>query len=281
MITIDKNKCTGCLTCLSVCPFTVLEEADGKPQLAAGKGCLACMHCAAACPEKAISYGANDAVLGRKEADASEKEKVFAEQRFFEDELTAAAEDFSEQLKTHILRRRSYRHFSSTPVDRHLIEEALELAAWAPSAKNQHPTKWIIIDDADIIKQIMEHILKYAEENGISPEIISEYATGNNVVMGTAPTMLLAYATDHAISPETDTAIAMTTAELYLQSKGVGTCWAGYFKRMCNAIPEVQALLPKIPRGHSYYGAFMMGYPENEDYHHIPNRVKRADICWV
>ena len=30
MITIDKEKCTGCLTCLSICPFTVLEEVDGK-----------------------------------------------------------------------------------------------------------------------------------------------------------------------------------------------------------------------------------------------------------
>lgn len=261
MITIDKVKCTGCLTCISVCPFTVLEEADGKPQLAEGKGCLACMHCAAACPEKAISYGEDEAVLQK--------------------ELPQISECFSEELKDHILRRRSYRHFSSDKVDRKLIEEALELASWAPSAKNQHPTKWIVIDDVEVIKKIMEHILKYAEENEISPEIISEYASGNNVVMGTAPTMLLAYASEYAISPETDTAIAMTTAELYLQSKGVGTCWAGYFKRMCNAIPEVQELLPKLPRKHSYYGAFMMGYPEKEKYLHVPERIKKADIQWV
>lgn len=266
MITIDKEKCTGCLTCLSVCPFTVLEEADGKPRLAEGKGCLACMHCAAACPEKAISYGEKEAVLQKAPAQNAED---------FD------AEKFSDLLKDHILTRRSYRHFKKEKVDRKLIEEALELASWAPSAKNQHPTKWIIIDDHDVIKKIMDHILKYAEENGISPEIISEYESGNNVVMGTAPTMLLAYASEYAISPETDTAIAMTTAELYLQSKGVGTCWAGYFKRMCNAIPEIQQLLPKLPRKHSFYGAFMMGYPENEEYLHIPNRVKRADISWV
>ena len=179
------------------------------------------------------------------------------------------------------MRRRSYRHFSSEKVDRKLIEEALELVSWAPSAKNQHSTKWIIIDDSATLEKIMGHILKYAEENNISPEIISEYAAGNNVVMGTAPTMLLAYASDYAISPETDTAIAMTTAELYLQSKGVGTCWAGYFKRMCNAVPEIKELLPKIPRAHSFYGAFMMGYPKDEEYLHIPERIKRADIEWV
>lgn len=261
MITIDKDKCTGCLTCLSVCPFTVLEEAEGKPRLAEGKGCLKCMHCAAACPEGAISFGEKDAIMQRA--------------------LPHMTEGFSESLKDHILTRRSYRHFSSKQVDRNLIKEALELAAWAPSAKNQHPTKWMIVDDGEVIKQIMEHILRFAEENNISPEIISEYAIGNNVVMGTAPTLLLAYAPDFAISPETDTAIAMTTAELYLQSKGIGTCWAGYLKRMCNAIPEIQELLPKLPANHSFYGAFMMGYPQDEEYMHIPQRLKTADIKWI
>lgn len=266
MIIADKERCTGCLTCISVCPFTVLEEVDGKPQLAEGKNCMACMHCAAACPEKAISFGDKEAVLQSALPQDSEE---------FD------AKRFSEELRGHILKRRSYRHFSSEKVDRSLIAEALELASWAPSAKNQHPTKWIIIDDSETIEKIMAHILRYAEENNISPEIISEYAAGNNVVMGTAPTMLLAYASDYAISPETDTAIAMTTAELYLQSKGVGTCWAGYFKRMCNAIPEIKELLPKLPRAHSFYGAFMMGYPKDEEYLHLPERIKRADISWV
>ena len=67
MIRIDKEKCTGCLTCLSVCPFTVLEEVDGKPQLAEGKSCMACMHCAVACTEKAIFYGKQPAVLDEGE----------------------------------------------------------------------------------------------------------------------------------------------------------------------------------------------------------------------
>ena len=86
-------------------------------------------------------------------------------------------------------------------------------------------------------------ILEYVDETGVSPEIASEMETGNNVVMGTAKTLLLAYANDNAISPETDTAIAMTTAELYLQAKGIGTCWAGYLKRMANNIPGIREML--------------------------------------
>ena len=100
--------------------------------------------------EKAISFGEQEAIL--------------------QSALTKMPEGFDKELKGHILRRRSYRHFSSEKVDRSLIEEALELASWAPSAKNQHPTKWIIIDDSETIEKIMAHILRYAEENNVSPE---------------------------------------------------------------------------------------------------------------
>ena len=102
------------------------------------------------------------------------------------------------------------------------------------------------------------------------------------MLVGSATTLIVAYARDRAISPETDTAIAMTTAELYLQSKGVGTCWAGYLRKMCNAIPEIRTCILSIPDGYSVYGAFMAGYPdENEKYIHVPERFKRAEIKWA
>lgn len=261
MIEVNKDVCIECMTCLTVCPFTVLEESEGGPQKIDGKICINCMHCGAVCPTEAITYRGESSILS--------------------DELPIIGEEFAKDLKNHILERRSYRHFSEEPVPRMILKEALDLASWAPSAKNQHPTKWIIVETQDVMDKMMELILEYVERTGISPEIASEMELGNNVVMGTAKTLILAYASDNAISPETDTAIAMTTAELYLQARGVGTCWAGYLKRMANAIPQLRELLPEIPANHSFYGAFMLGYPEDEKYLHIPQRFKRADIEWV
>ena len=261
MITINQDRCIECMTCVTVCPFTVIQEIDGGPQLAPGKNCIGCMHCSAVCPTEAILLHGKPAI-------------------FLED-IPKLGDDFAGDLKSHILRRRSYRHFSQEAVSRGVIEEALELASWAPSAKNQHTTRWIVIETKELIDQIMTQILEYVEDTGVSPEIASEFAAGNNVVMGTAPTLILAYAEDRSISPETDTAIAMTTAELYLQARGVGTCWAGYLKRMCNAVPQIRALLPEIPEGYSFYGAFMAGYPEQEAYIHIPERSRRAQIAWA
>ena len=261
MIEINREVCIGCMTCLTVCPFTVLEETEDGPRKAAGKNCIGCLHCGAVCPTDAITYNGEPAIYG--------------------DELPVISDGFTEDLKNQILMRRSYRHFSEEQVSPLIIKEALDLASWAPSAKNKHPTRWIVIESRELMDRMMELILDYVEKTGISREIVSEMKIGNNVVMGTATSLILAYADDKAISPETDTAIAMTTAELYLQSRGVGTCWAGYLRRMVNAIPEIRELLPEIPENHRIYGAFMVGYPEDEEYLHIPQRFRRADIKWT
>ncbi len=99
--------------------------------------------------------------------------------------------------------------------------------------------------------------------------------------MGTAPTLILCYANNGAINAPADSAIAMTTLELLLQAKGIGTCWAGYLTRMCNAVPAIKELLPELPENHNFYGAFMAGYPKNEEYIHIPERNKKAKIHWL
>ncbi|MBN7771908.1 nitroreductase family protein [Clostridium aminobutyricum] len=260
MIIIDKQKCIGCKKCVDFCPFTVLEMTEGKAQLVEGKGCIKCLHCAAVCPKKAISFGEMEGTL--------------------EVELAELPINFSKLLETHVMTRRSYRHFKDTPVDREVLNHALWLASWAPSAKNQHPTNWIVIDNKELIEQIMLHILNYVKETGTSPEVVSEYEAGNNCVMGTAPTLLLGYAKNNKVNPLADTSIALTTIELLLQAQAIGTCWAGYLTRFCNAIPQLKELL-ELPEGSSFYAALMLGYPDKEAYPSIPERVKKQEVKWL
>lgn len=260
MININEEVCIECMTCVSVCPFSALEDVEGFPQLVSPARCIRCMHCGAVCPTEAISYNDRPAILM--------------------DEIPRLGEEFVDDLKSHVLRRRSYRHFNEESVPRAIVEEALDLASWAPSAKNQHPARWIVIESKKIMEKIMTLILDYVNRTGISPEIAREMEKGNNVVMGDATMLILAYARDGAVSPETDTAIAITTAELYLQAKGLGTCWTGYLKRMANAIPEIRENILDIPEDCSFYGGLMVGYPEDENYIHVPERFDRADIKW-
>ena len=259
MINIDLEKCIGCLKCVSVCPFKVIDIEEGKPK-AKDKLCVKCLHCAAACSENAISLDNIEGVLP--------------------EEMPAFPDNFQQLMEGFLMTRRSYRHFKPEPVPKEIMSNALRVSAWAPSAKNQHPTKWIVVNDEKKISKIMEYILQYVRETGNSPEIEKLYESGLNVVLGNAKTILIAYAKIDSINPPVDTALALYNAELVLQSQGIGTCWAGYLTRLTNQIPALKDFL-KIPEGFQLYGAMMAGYPENEEYIHIPNRQKQPIIDWL
>jgi len=57
-VIIDQGKCTGCGTCLDVCPEVVFKviEANGKKisEVIAEEECFACRACEVRCPERAI-----------------------------------------------------------------------------------------------------------------------------------------------------------------------------------------------------------------------------------
>ena len=257
MVTIDQDKCIGCMKCVEVCPFTVLENKDGRPEPQADRICVKCLHCAAACPQNAICLGDLDGILPG--------------------ELPQLPAGFQKQLEGHLMTRRSYRHFKPESVAKEILEHALRVSAWAPSAKNQHPAKWIVVSDDGKIKKMMEIILEYVRETGVNPEIAKIAELGRNVVMGNAKTLLIAYTRTNAINAPVDSALALYTAELMLQAEGVGTCWAGYLTRMCNNIPALRELL-NVTEDYQFTCALMVGYPEDEEYIHIPNRQKMPDI---
>ncbi len=54
---VDQQKCTGCKTCIQVCPVTaiVLQKKEGKPKAFVQETyCQACTICVTRCPERAI-----------------------------------------------------------------------------------------------------------------------------------------------------------------------------------------------------------------------------------
>ena len=52
--TIDKEKCSGCETCVGACPVSAIAMKDGKAEVNAGD-CIECGACVGECPCEAIS----------------------------------------------------------------------------------------------------------------------------------------------------------------------------------------------------------------------------------
>ena len=53
-IKVDHDKCTGCGTCVDVCPVEVFEIRDDKSYPVNVDECLVCRACESQCPENAI-----------------------------------------------------------------------------------------------------------------------------------------------------------------------------------------------------------------------------------
>lgn len=51
---IDRDICTGCRRCVTVCPTHALEQVDGKAALTAPAACIYCSVCETICPVNAI-----------------------------------------------------------------------------------------------------------------------------------------------------------------------------------------------------------------------------------
>jgi iodotyrosine deiodinase len=71
-----------------------------------------------------------------------------------------------------MLRRRTVRHFSSTPVPFHLIEDAIRTAATAPSGANQQPWHFVVVSDPEMKRRIRVAAEEEEKEfyNGRAPQ---------------------------------------------------------------------------------------------------------------
>lgn len=82
-----------------------------------------------------------------------------------------------------IKKRRSIRKFKNTKVKKELIEDLINCARLAPSAKNRQPWKFVIVQD-DIKEKIADVMLEKEEISNINLE--SKIYNANNSVKATA-----------------------------------------------------------------------------------------------
>lgn len=254
MVYIEKELCVNCKTCLRLCPMGVFVPGEETPEVHPRRRCIQCMHCAGACPKKAIRF-----------------QEIPTEQVY-----PAPAEEPLEKL---IRQRRSIRNYSDKLPDKSVLQKALDTAAYAPSGKNQRAYRYTVVWGKKKAMELRDKCLALCEEFGEAPELNKLMKNGTDLLTCGAPCMVVVWSPDDCLNPVLDPAVVLSQLELLLVNEGLGTCWGGYLRQVSDRFPEIREMLG-IPEGAHVRCALMVGYAKAERY---INPVWRpaVDALWL
>lgn len=141
VVTIDREKCSGCGKCITVCKDYEFKIVDGKAVLVDQPifGCIACGHCMAVCPEDAIR------VTGRS----------LAPEHLFPLTGEPPKTDYNSLFQL-LASRRSIREFKHKPVPAEVLNLVIEAAQTAPMGIPPSDVNLLIINGKDKVRQFSE-----------------------------------------------------------------------------------------------------------------------------
>jgi nitroreductase/NAD-dependent dihydropyrimidine dehydrogenase PreA subunit len=269
---VDPKKCNRDGLCVEECPARIIR-LDTKGGLPVPEGdfksfCIQCGHCVAVCPTGAFRLN----WLGPDQCPPAVKELQLTRQQ---------AEQF-------LRSRRSIRTFEEKTVERAKLEKLLEMACYAPSAKNNQPWHWTVVESSAEVRRLAGLVIDYmrgfiAEKPKVAAllsftRVVAAWDMGLERICRGAPHVIVAHADKNWGFGAEDTALALSYLELYAPVLGLGTCWAGYFYSAVNAHPPLFEAL-KLPGKHKAFGAMMVGYPTFRYQRLVPRKPPKVD--WI
>ena len=265
-ITLNQGLCVQCGQCTLVCPNRLLQRKTHQDYPAcvadAEEICIGCQHCVAACPGGALT------VDGASSSDCLEYDKTAAI-RF-------------EHLAHLVRKRRSIRRYADKPLENRTIEQLLDVARWAPTAKNGLPLKWVIINNAEKVRELASKVMEGVKKMPHTERMIEVWNNGDDPVFRGAPCVIGAYTDDlSAHWSAIDTAIAVGTLDLCAAAMRLGTCWAGIFVRAAQS--SEKSTINKwlgLKETETIHGGLMVGHIGDEVYQRIPYRPEAPKI-WI
>lgn len=267
LIEVNQERCTRCGICTNVCPTLVLAMGKKGPEAITSEACIACGHCVAICPHQALD--------NKKASLAGQIESA---------EFPVLP---AQKAQLFLRSRRSIRNYKERSVPREELLHLVEIARFAPTASNGQGVSYIIVEDNEIVKKVIEAVIEWMESQlgGSSTHwsfllhVKAYREDQKDTILRGAPHLILATANKNLSRGRENTVFALTYLELYATTLGLGSCWAGLFE-MC-AFSGYKPLLEllKIPEGKEITGAVMVGYPQYK-YQRLVDR-NPLDVTWL
>lgn len=261
---VDPEKCNRDGICAAECPTRIIElpstDDCPRPIPDADQYCLACGHCVAVCPQGALRLNwlaPGDCPPVRREIGIT-----------------------TEQAEQFLRSRRSIRTFKEQPVEREKLQKLIEIAGYAPSAKNLQPWHWLVVEDTGEVRRLAGMVIDWMrdviEENREMVEsrgfvrVVAAWDRGDERICRGAPHVIIAHGDKTWAYGVEDCTLALEYLELFAPSLGLGTCWGGFLYSTVNQYPPLFETLG-LPADHRAYGAMMVGYPKFK-YQRLPRR---------
>jgi len=174
--------------------------------------------------------------------------------------------------------RRSVREFKDTAVPRETLAELLDIARFAPTAKNSQQISYIVTIDPARTKSLGAAITQWMFPMPGMERYVRMHELGQDVVMRGAPHLVVALADADSYWGLTDAAIALSYLELAAAAHGLGVCWAGLAHKALEQNVELVKSIG-VPEGKKVCGALMIGVPKYR-YSLVPPR-NPAPVTWL
>ncbi|MBN1639749.1 MAG: nitroreductase family protein [Anaerolineae bacterium] len=149
-----------------------------------------------------------------------------------------------EALLSLIKSRRSVRRYLPDPVPTEMVEQVLEAGRWAPSANNQQPWAFIVLQDERVRKEVARHAAYYLARQARveeAPLIVVMCAHVRRRV--------------HAEYLRGDVGMAGMQMMLQAHALGLGSCWVDGLDR-----PAI-AKAVELPDSLEIVGLLILGFP--------------------
>lgn len=154
--------------------------------------------------------------------------------------------------------RRSIRAFEDRSISKKQLENIVDAARFAPTARNLQPWEFVVVTDKSILSKIAE-------------------AADNGKFMAQAAACIAVFSADTKYFLE-DGSAATCNILLASTALGIGSCWvAGDKKPYC---PQISVLL-NAPSGMKLISLVALGHPQDKNvFKMMPKRELKAMLHW-
>lgn len=182
-----------------------------------------------------------------------------------------------------IAKRRSVRAYDNKPISRDIINTIIAAANQAPSAMNSQPWRFVIVEDKEMKKKLLQAAIPNAKKilenvKDVDPErykqIMKRYEELEDPIYYSAPSIVFVIGSgryaDHSCP------LACENIMLAAYSLGIGSCWVGFGSMVTDDKEIINTL--ELKDDERIFGPILLGYPK---VYPEPPQKKEPVVRWI